>query len=292
MCCDHGLFPDNTLAWTEGEAGWKPMKDTFASPRSISPLPASSAPVQPVAADGGLREKPAASSFPVPQAGMPVVRVSSAVKPPPADKEAPTPVPPPPPLPQEEATCYIARPGEPHQGPYTRSAVLDGYRQGVYPAGTMVWSPGSGGWMPVICLQPPGSAPGSGANMPEPPRLYRPREKGWNVITAFSSCMKRYAQFRGRASRSEFWFFQFGLLLLSILVDLVAGSLTPEAGVLLDLGFRLAIILPMIAVAVRRCHDTGRSGWCVLVPIYNCVICFLSSRNENNRYGDVSLPPV
>ena len=81
--------------------------------------------------------------------------------------------------------------------------------------------------------------------------------------TAIKTCLtQKYADFEGRAARSEFWWF----VLFSILVNAVLASISQILGGL----FALAILLPSIAVAVRRLHDVDRSGWwylLVLIPV-------------------------
>ena len=79
----------------------------------------------------------------------------------------------------------------------------------------------------------------------------------------FVSSVKRncttaaYAQFEGRASRSEYWWFY----LFTVLVSAAADSLGGTAGNLASLFF----LLPGLALAARRLHDTGRSGWWFLL---------------------------
>jgi uncharacterized membrane protein YhaH (DUF805 family) len=94
---------------------------------------------------------------------------------------------------------------------------------------------------------------------------------------AVSTCLEKYAVFTGRASRSEYWFFY---LFYSILQLITSYS---SSRILLDLvvaGF----ICPMIAVGVRRVHDTGKSGWFLLVPIYNLVL-LCTPGGVDNQYG-------
>ena len=80
-------------------------------------------------------------------------------------------------------------------------------------------------------------------------------------LTATQVCVTKYANFNGRATRAEYWWF-----LLAVLIGSAAASTTsPELCAL----FSIAALLPMIAVGARRLHDTNRSGWwqlLVLVP--------------------------
>lgn len=82
---------------------------------------------------------------------------------------------------------------------------------------------------------------------------------------------RKYAEFEGRSRRQEYWMFQlFNILALFAMSALggIAMAISPKFGVVLFLPFTLyflAAIIPAIAVSVRRLHDTGRSGWLLLL---------------------------
>jgi len=83
------------------------------------------------------------------------------------------------------------------------------------------------------------------------------------------TCLTKYADFNGRASRSEYWWFVLFSCLVSAALHLIDDS--DIAGGL----FSLAILLPTLGVAVRRLHDTNRSGWFLLlhlIPIIGWII--------------------
>lgn len=105
----------------------------------------------------------------------------------------------------------------------------------------------------------------------------------------FLYCLKNYATFSGRASRTEFWMYVLFSTLLAIVfltIDKIVG-----ADNILYAVFSLALIVPTIAVSVRRLHDTNRSGWWYLlnfvpfgafvVLVFNC----LPSDPASNKYG-------
>jgi uncharacterized membrane protein YhaH (DUF805 family) len=84
-------------------------------------------------------------------------------------------------------------------------------------------------------------------------------------------CIKHYTDFNGRASRREYWFFFLIDLVIAIaagFIDQLVGIYT-ASGVGLVLGlYSLFIFLPNLAVTIRRLHDTGRSGWWVLIVFF------------------------
>lgn len=107
---------------------------------------------------------------------------------------------------------------------------------------------------------------------------------------------KKYATFSGRARRKEYWlFFLFAMVVNIILriVDGAIGTLDYQLGLGLLSGiFSLAILIPSIAVAVRRLHDTDRKGWwflLIFVPIVGAIaliifFCMKGTDGEN-RFG-------
>jgi len=69
-----------------------------------------------------------------------------------------------------------------------------------------------------------------------------------------------YANFEGRARRAEYWYFYLLSLIISLILQGVDYLIGTEIGILGGI-YSLAIIVPTIAVMVRRLHDTGKSGW-------------------------------
>ncbi len=127
--------------------------------------------------------------------------------------------------------------------------------------------------------------------------LYSPR----GYMNYYLEVFKKYAVFSGRARRAEYWYFcLFNLLAVIALVFIDAfiggamrGSSSTEAPVgLLTVIYYLAMIIPMIAVTVRRLHDVGKSGWWIfisLVPvvggIWLFVLTVMDSTPGDNQYG-------
>lgn len=108
--------------------------------------------------------------------------------------------------------------------------------------------------------------------------------------------LKKYADFGGRARRKEYWFFILFNLIISIVlavIDGVTGSFSAELGMgLLGGIYMLAVLIPSIAVGVRRLHDTDRTGWWLLIvlipligPIVFIIFAVQDSKAEENQYG-------
>ncbi|MCR2051863.1 DUF805 domain-containing protein [Actinomyces bowdenii] len=99
---------------------------------------------------------------------------------------------------------------------------------------------------------------------------------GASPVEAVKRFFQRYAQFRGYASRSEFWWIQ-GIITLLIIVPVVlltvldSHHVLPEAALnailILGLICFAAIAIPSLALSVRRLHDTGNSGWMILLNL-------------------------
>lgn len=97
---------------------------------------------------------------------------------------------------------------------------------------------------------------------------------------AISACFSKYATFSGRATRSEFWYFELFYILLIIASTFVDPTSNGLLGNLLFLGF----IVPLTAVGCRRMHDVGKSGWFQIIPFYNLVLLCRESEGDN-QYG-------
>lgn len=115
------------------------------------------------------------------------------------------------------------------------------------------------------------------------------------MMQAVRRCFERYVTVSGRARRAEFWWFTlFNVVVgfvLGVLDGLIFGYRGPVAQPLSTL-YSLAVLLPSLAVAVRRLHDTGRSGWWLLlflVPLIGALVLlfFYATAGERgaNAYG-------
>ncbi len=107
-----------------------------------------------------------------------------------------------------------------------------------------------------------------------------------NFREALESSLNQYAGFSGRASRSEYWWFFVFNLVVTVVVSVISAAISfPVLGLVAT----VALILPGLAVAVRRLHDTSRSAWWLLVgviPLIGAIIlivffCLDGTPNEN-----------
>ncbi|MGB3633758.1 MAG: DUF805 domain-containing protein [Rubrobacteraceae bacterium] len=113
----------------------------------------------------------------------------------------------------------------------------------------------------------------------------------------FIEALKKYAVFSGRSRRKEYWYFVIFFLLIGTVLSFVDSVISTDAEFLADIGllngiFLLALLLPSIAVTVRRLHDIGRTGWWYLIsfiPIIGTIVLLVftvqDSMSESNRYG-------
>ncbi len=101
---------------------------------------------------------------------------------------------------------------------------------------------------------------------------------------SISTCFSKYADFSGRASRSEFWWWVLFVILASAACQAISFKLSAL--------FSLATLLPYIAVTARRLHDTNRSGWLQLIgiiPVVGWIIMIVWCVQEGvepNQYGN------
>lgn len=104
--------------------------------------------------------------------------------------------------------------------------------------------------------------------------------------------LKNYVGFQGRAGRKEYWMFVLIHFIVSIILSIVE-SIIDLPGILTGL-YGLAVLLPSLAVGIRRLHDTGRSGWWLfisLIPFIGSIILIVfacqGSQENDNQYGSI-----
>ncbi|MER6192195.1 DUF805 domain-containing protein [Streptomyces cyaneofuscatus] len=105
----------------------------------------------------------------------------------------------------------------------------------------------------------------------------------------YLAVLKNYAGFSGRARRKEYWMFTLISFVISLVLSIIGNLIGAD---FLSYIYAVAILIPTLAVAVRRLHDTSRSGWWLLIGLIPLVgfiilIVFLASegKQEPNQYG-------
>jgi uncharacterized membrane protein YhaH (DUF805 family) len=132
----------------------------------------------------------------------------------------------------------------------------------------------------------------------------RPAQMMGFIDSVKSVLMNNFANFEGRASRSEYWWFYLFTILVAFPLGFIDGIMlvimdVPMDSLLWSLSpmttlFQLAVLIPSLAVGVRRLHDLGKSGWMLLIVLIPCVgiillIVWAASDGEphDNAYGPV-----
>jgi uncharacterized membrane protein YhaH (DUF805 family) len=102
--------------------------------------------------------------------------------------------------------------------------------------------------------------------------------------------LKKYAVFSGRARRKEYWMFFLFNFIVYIVLPVVEGVLGSRG--IMGMLYSLAVLIPGIAVSVRRLHDTNRSGWWLLIgliPLVGAIALLIfmvqDSQDGENEYG-------
>lgn len=121
-------------------------------------------------------------------------------------------------------------------------------------------------------------------------RLFGFSEGGMKMnefIQNYTGVLKRYVDFNGRARRREYWMFFLTNFVVSTIINML-GSAVMNSSVagLPGLIYSLAVLLPALSVGARRLHDTGKSGWWLLiglVPIVGVIILIVFWATEGNK---------
>lgn len=179
---------------------------------------------------------------------------------------------------------YVTRPGGDKIGPMSLEEIQAKCNKGELTSDYLIWCDGMPDWKPISSLVS---------------QVPTPVVAGWNLLNALTSCIKRYCQFSGRASRSEYWWYVLAQALVSWVLMLIFSVLLPEsAGNFLSTLVALFFFLPSLAVFFRRLHDTGRSGWWILlglIPFIGAVVLLIFTilpSEGANKYGEAPAGPV
>jgi uncharacterized membrane protein YhaH (DUF805 family) len=86
-----------------------------------------------------------------------------------------------------------------------------------------------------------------------------------DFVAAVKDGLNRFADFSGVSTRPQYWFFFLANAIASAAASIVAGNSGQNL-------LSLITFIPNLAVAIRRMHDVGKSGWFILIPIYNIIL--------------------
>jgi uncharacterized membrane protein YhaH (DUF805 family) len=107
-----------------------------------------------------------------------------------------------------------------------------------------------------------------------------------DAMNWYLDVLKKYVDFDGRARRKEYWmFFLINTIISFALMFVVAMAGGAKAGSMVVNLYSLAVLLPSVAVGVRRMHDTDHSGWWILLPIVNLIFACTEGTRGPNRFG-------
>jgi uncharacterized membrane protein YhaH (DUF805 family) len=207
------------------------------------------------------------------------------------------------------------------QGPVPPDEIARLARAGTIRRDTMVWSAGMSEWgaagqvselAPLFAQAAPPPRPAGpppagppmqrpmpagggyqGQPRPGPGPQYHAEAKHMGFMDAVKTVFSKYATFKGRARRPEYWWFYLFYFVVLVVLEIIDAVIANAGGPpLLSTIAVLAFFLPTIAVATRRLHDTDRSGWMqliALIPIIGIIILivFLCQRGTDgpNRFG-------
>src|SRR5262245_30785986 len=108
-------------------------------------------------------------------------------------------------------------------------------------------------------------------------------------MNCYLAVLKKYAVFHGRAGRKEYWYFALFNVIISMALAVIDGIIGMG---LLGVLYTLVVLIPGIAVSVRRLHDTDRNGWWLLIaliPLIGAIVLLVfmvqDSKPGENQYG-------
>ena len=136
---------------------------------------------------------------------------------------------------------------------------------------------------------PPPSGPGGNYGGAGQPALENPLVSYWKRVV-----LENYTNFTGRARRAEFWWYFLANLIITIVLNIIDAALgwgSGYGGILSGI-YALAVLLPGLAVGIRRLHDADKSGWWLLlvfIPIVGIIVLIVFWATDGtpgaNDYG-------
>jgi uncharacterized membrane protein YhaH (DUF805 family) len=171
-------------------------------------------------------------------------------------------------------------------GPISADDVRGRLSRGEIGLTTHVWREGMPDWVSLGSTELVGAAPPVAGSPPVPsgapvavPTAHAPA----SVFDYYMHAFKCYATFSGRARRSEYWYFVLFNFIAQIILGVV-GTLShfPFFSAIYSIG----VLVPNLAVSARRLHDSDKSGWFILIPLYNLYLLCRGGTIGTNRFGD------
>ena len=101
---------------------------------------------------------------------------------------------------------------------------------------------------------------------------------------SIKTCFRKYAVFEGRASRSEYWYWQLFIHIVLVAISFIAAA--KAIAFVLQCFFLASVFFPSLAVAFRRVQDTNHSWWTSFIPLYNIYLFLIAGDKEENDYGE------
>jgi len=108
----------------------------------------------------------------------------------------------------------------------------------------------------------------------------------------YLSVLKNYAQFSGRARRKEYWMFALVSGIIFVVLEILGSFVNGQTGAIIVGIYSLLVLIPSLAVSVRRLHDIGKSGWWILIaliPFIGAIVLLIfavmDSQPGQNQYG-------
>ncbi len=190
---------------------------------------------------------------------------------------------------------YYAVEGTSH-GPVDQAEFEHLVSVGAIRSDTLVWQDGMEDWLPY---RRAGGEADSGAPIPPHAPVNNTRNPARDDANTFLGALKdgfaRYVDFKSRSTRSQFWWWTLWSLIISLASTFFDAAIGAGSSGPIGLLTSLAIFLPSLAVAIRRLHDIGRTGWwylLVLIPLIGWIILIVffctKTQETTNQWG---VPP-
>jgi len=108
------------------------------------------------------------------------------------------------------------------------------------------------------------------------------------AFNVFVNAVKgQYFDFKGRTKMMDFWMFLVIYIIINVILSIVDILLAAVLGfTILSSLFQLAMLCPLLGIGARRMHDIGKSGWFLIIPLYNLYLWAQPGQKEANKWGN------